>query len=62
MSQTLLLALSLMLVVEGLLPFLSPQMWRQVFARMLAMTDGQIRFIGLASILAGLLGVVLVWP
>lgn len=61
MSQTLLLALSLMLVVEGLLPFLSPQMWRQVFARMLAMTDGQIRFIGLASILAGLLGVVLVW-
>jgi len=61
LSQTLLLALSLMLVVEGLLPFLSPQMWRQVFARMLAMTDGQIRFIGLASILAGLLGVVLVW-
>lgn len=50
-----------MLVIEGLLPFISPQMWRQVFARMLAMTDGQIRFIGLASILAGLLGVVLVW-
>jgi uncharacterized protein YjeT (DUF2065 family) len=61
LSQTLLLALSLMLVIEGLLPFISPQMWRQVFARMLAMTDGQIRFIGLASILAGLLGVVLVW-
>jgi len=61
LSQTLLLALALMLVIEGLLPFLSPQMWRQVFARMLAMTDGQIRFIGLASILAGLLGVVLVW-
>ncbi|MEJ6005478.1 DUF2065 domain-containing protein [Paucibacter sp. AS339] len=61
MSQTLLLALALMLVIEGLLPFLSPQMWRQVFARMLAMTDGQIRFIGLASILAGLLGVVLLW-
>ena len=50
-----------MLVIEGLLPFINPQMWRQVFARMLAMTDGQIRFIGLASILAGLLGVVLVW-
>lgn len=61
MSQTLLLALSLMLVIEGLLPFINPQVWRQVFARMLAMTDGQIRFIGLASILAGLLGVVLVW-
>ncbi len=62
MSQTLLLAFSLMLVMEGLLPFLDPQLWRQVFARMLAMTDGQIRFIGLASMLAGLLGVVLLWP
>lgn len=51
-----------MLVMEGLLPFLDPQLWRQVFARMLAMTDGQIRFIGLASMLAGLLGVVLLWP
>ena len=44
-----------MLVIEGLLPFLNPNGWRQVFARVLAMSDGQIRFIGLASMLAGLL-------
>jgi uncharacterized protein YjeT (DUF2065 family) len=48
-------ALALLLVVEGLLPFLSPTLWRQIFARVLAMSDGQIRFIGLSSMLAGLL-------
>lgn len=56
MAEVLLTALALMLVIEGLLPFLSPTGWRQVFARVLAMSDGQIRFIGLASMLAGLLG------
>ena len=54
MSDLLLGALALMLVFEGLLPFLSPTMWREVFARALQMSDGQIRFIGLASMLAGL--------
>ncbi len=56
MSDSLLTALALMLVIEGLLPFLSPTQWRQVFARVLAMSDGQIRFIGLASLLSGLAG------
>ncbi len=53
MSDVLLAALALMLVFEGLLPFLSPTLWRQVFTRMLAMKDGQIRFIGLSCMLAG---------
>jgi uncharacterized protein YjeT (DUF2065 family) len=48
-------AVALMLVVEGLLPFLSPATWRSVFERALRMTDGQIRFVGLSSMLAGLL-------
>ena len=48
-------AFALMLVVEGLLPFLSPPRWRAVFERATQMSDGQIRFIGLASMLAGLL-------
>jgi len=48
-------ALALMLVFEGLLPLLNPGGWRQVFARVLQMTDGQIRFIGLLSVGAGLL-------
>lgn len=52
----LLTALALVLVIEGLMPLVSPARWREVFSRVLAMSDGQIRFIGLASILAGLLG------
>ena len=48
-------ALALMLVFEGLLPVLSPTMWRQVFERALRMSDGQIRFLGLSSMLVGML-------
>ncbi len=61
LSEAILAALSLMLVVEGLLPFLSPTVWRQLFARMLAMSDGQIRFVGLTSMVIGLLSLVLIW-
>lgn len=53
-------ALALMLVFEGLLPFLSPTVWRQVFERALKMSDGQIRFIGLSSMLVGLM-LLLLW-
>jgi len=48
-------ALALVLVVEGLLPFLSPTRWRRMFQQMLALQDGQLRFFGLCSIIAGLL-------
>jgi len=55
----LLTACALVLVLEGLMPFISPARWREVFSRILALSDGQIRFIGLASIVMGLLG--LLW-
>lgn len=48
------MAFALMLVIEGLLPFLAPAAWRNVFRRVLAMSDGQIRFLGLSSMAAGL--------
>ena len=48
-------ALALMLVFEGLLPFLSPTLWRQMFEKATRMSDGQIRFVGLSSMLVGLL-------
>ncbi|MCC7152152.1 MAG: DUF2065 domain-containing protein [Rubrivivax sp.] len=54
MGKGLLGALALMLVFEGLLPFFNPRAWREVFERALRMSDGQIRFIGLASMLLGL--------
>lgn len=49
------LAVALVLVLEGLLPFLSPGSWRKVFEQVLRMSDGQIRFLGLSSMLVGLL-------
>ncbi len=48
------MAFGLMLVLEGLVPFLAPSTWRQTFARMIALKDGQLRFVGLASMLGGL--------
>jgi uncharacterized protein YjeT (DUF2065 family) len=54
MGDLLLGAFALMLVIEGLLPFFSPNTWRQVFERAIRMTDGQIRFIGLSSMIIGL--------
>jgi len=54
-------AVALMLVCEGLLPFLSPTTWREVFSKAMRMSDGQIRFLGLSSMLVGLLLLVLFW-
>ena len=55
MDSTLLLALALMLVIEGLLPFVAPKVWRETFRRVLELSDGQIRFIGLSSLMVGVL-------
>ncbi len=55
MGTTLLMAFALMLIIEGVLPFLAPSVWREAFRRIMQMTDGQIRFFGLTSMLAGLL-------
>lgn len=54
MLTTLGLAFALMLVLEGLMPFLAPAAWRDMFRRVIELSDGQIRFIGLAAILIGL--------
>ncbi len=54
-------ACALMLVVEGLLPFFSPGAWRRVFERATQLSDGQIRFLGLSSMLAGLVMLLVVW-
>lgn len=51
----LLTALGLMLVVEGLLPLVSPASWRTTMLRITELRDGQIRFIGLGAVLIGVL-------
>ena len=55
MGTTFLMALALMLILEGVLPFLAPNLWRDTFRRITQMSDGQIRFVGLSSMLIGLL-------
>lgn len=56
---TLLTALGLMLVLEGLLPLLAPGVWRDTFKRMIELKDGQLRFVGLISIFGGFLLILL---
>ena len=48
-------ALALVLVIEGILPFVSPGGWRRGFSQLLQLRDGQLRFFGLCSIGLGLL-------
>lgn len=54
MSNTLLVAFALMLIFEGILPFVAPASWRETFRRLIQFSDGQIRFVGLTSMLVGL--------
>ncbi|OGA15623.1 MAG: DUF2065 domain-containing protein [Betaproteobacteria bacterium RIFCSPLOWO2_02_FULL_66_14] len=55
MGKTFLMAFALMLIVEGLLPFIAPVAWRETFRRIMLLKDGQIRFFGLTSMLVGVL-------
>ena len=49
------MAFALMLVLEGFLPFVAPALWRDTFRRILQLSDGQIRFFGLASMATGII-------
>ena len=51
--NVLLLAFGSMLVLEGLLPLMSPQRWRVLFAQAAKLTDGQLRFLGLTALVVG---------
>ena len=53
MTSSLLMAFALMLVIEGLVPFVAPAVWRETFRRLIQYSDGQVRFVGLISMLAG---------
>ncbi len=55
MTDTLLTAFALMLVLEGIMPFIAPAAWRETFRRLIQFSDGQIRFVGLTSMLVGLI-------
>ena len=54
------IALALLLIVEGVFPFLSPEMVRKALAAIHQLTDSQLRFAGLTSMLAGVVLVYLI--
>jgi len=54
MGDTLLTAIALMLMIEGILPLIAPEQWREVFRRLTALKNGQMRYIGLLSVSAGI--------
>jgi uncharacterized protein YjeT (DUF2065 family) len=50
-----LLGLAMMLIVEGMIPFVSPELWRETFRKLLTMKDGQLRFVGMTAMLSGII-------
>jgi len=59
-ETSLIVALGLMLLLEGIIPFLFPRQWRDAFSRITQLSDGQIRFLGLIALLSGLVTLALV--
>jgi uncharacterized protein YjeT (DUF2065 family) len=49
------IAFGLLLLFEGIIPFLFPKHWREAFSRITQFSDGQIRFFGLTALLCGLI-------
>ncbi len=56
----LLAALAIVMILEGALPFVAPRLWRDTFQKLVGLSDGQIRFVGLVAILAGIGGLLLI--
>lgn len=53
MWEALLIGLALMLVLEGIIPFLYPAKWRNLVTTLSNISDKQLRTMGLISMLAG---------
>jgi len=53
-GELLLAAFALMMICEGVMPFVAPRMWRETMRRLAELSDGQLRFFGLSVMLAGL--------
>lgn len=53
MLSSLFVALCLMLVLEGILPFAAPAFWKQMLRGVSNMTDRQARIVGLLSMITG---------
>jgi uncharacterized protein YjeT (DUF2065 family) len=54
MGEVIAAGIALMFVFEGMLPFIAPRLWRETFRKAMELTDGQLRFFGLISMVAGM--------
>ncbi len=55
MWQDLFAALALVFVIEGMLPFLRPEVWRKTMGRMVEKPNNALRLMGLVSMLMGVI-------
>ena len=53
-------AFAWLLIVDGILPFAAPRMWRETFRKLTEMSDGQLRFIGLLSMALGVVSLIVI--
>jgi hypothetical protein len=51
-------AFALLLILEGILPFAAPRIWRDTFRKLIEMSDGQLRFVGLISMALGVVALI----
>jgi len=58
--QELLTAIGLLLVLEGILPFLRPDLWREGVRQIARMEDRALRIAGLVSMIAGVILIYLI--
>ncbi|MDH3949276.1 MAG: DUF2065 domain-containing protein [Gammaproteobacteria bacterium] len=61
MWQELLIALALVLIIEGIFPFLHPQGMRKTMATISQLSDGQLRTVGVISMLLGVIALYIVY-
>ena len=53
MGSSFIIALGLVLVIEGIVPLVFPGVWKDTFRRITSLEDGQLRFIGLMAVILG---------
>ena len=54
MGASFIIALGLVLILEGIVPLVFPSIWKDTFRRITTLEDGQLRFIGLMAVVAGI--------
>lgn len=53
MGTSFIIALGLVLILEGIVPLVFPSIWKDTFRRITLLEDGQLRFVGLMAVVSG---------